>query len=164
MLRINHIISLAFLLLLYTRTAAQEVGDISFNKNIDDSSFYLCNQQWIPQYYQIGTTYQGGMNEIRRIFFIKYKNKGVKNLQNQTGYITIRFVVNCKGATNRFRTYQVDSLYKSCSFDPIITKSLLDITKSLYDWIPGTFENQKVDSYYYLNFKIVRGELKEITP
>ena len=155
---------LSFSLLLANRSSSQETGDIPFNKNTDDSTFYLCNPQWIPQYYQVGTNYQGGMNAIRKIFNSKYEHVEVKNVKQQTGYITIRFIVNCKGATNRFRMYEVDSLYKPYRFDALITKRLLDITTSLNGWTPGTFQNVKTDSYYYLNFKIVRGELKEITP
>jgi hypothetical protein len=119
---------------------------------------------WVPQYYQVETTYQGGLDAINRIFSSRYNIKGIKNLQDQTGYITIRFIVNCRGGTGRFRMYQVDSAYQTFSFDAAISKKLLEITQSLAGWIPGTYKDKKVDSYYYLTFKIVRGELKGITP
>lgn len=159
-----YILYLSIFLFSFHISSAQEVGDIPFNKAMDDSSFYQCYMNWVPQYYGVETTYLGGTDAINKIFSSRYNSKGVKNLQTQTGYITIRFIVNCRSATGRFRIYQVDSSYQTYSFDPTISKRLLEITKSLSNWIPGTYKDMKVDSYYYLTFKIIRGELKEITP
>lgn len=101
---------------------------------------------------------------IKRIFLNQYDAARIKKPDDQSGYITIRFIVNCKGITNRFRMYETDSLYQQFCFDPLITQQLQAITKNLHDWIPGKFDNRQYDSYYYLSFKINIGQLIDIMP
>src|SRR5258708_16479364 len=37
-----------------TNNYPENVGDIAFNKNLDDPNFKVCNEKQVPQYYNFG--------------------------------------------------------------------------------------------------------------
>ncbi len=141
----------------------RHIGDIEKN-NTDAEDFKTChNEKHIIQYFNDskGLSYLGEKPEIETKFkkeFIPSKKK------NQNGYIRIRFVVNCKGETGRFRVLESDNDYKKKIFDSEITKQLLEITKKLDAWEIKLIRNKERDYYQYLIFKIVNGNIKEILP
>ncbi|MCQ6960078.1 hypothetical protein [Mucilaginibacter aquariorum] len=140
----------------------QQVGDITFDPKTDRANFELCGNGFINQYYGLKTTYQGGTKAIKKHLTSNYKYKTA--YKNITGYVTIRFVVNCKGQTDRFRVFQLDENYQKVKYDISFISHLTALCKSLNKWIPGKYNNQVYDTYYYLNLKMVKGQIKEITP
>ncbi len=140
----------------------RHIGDISFDATQDKHSFYLCDSSDIRQYHNFhnGLQYNGEKNAIIREFGEKYANPGL----TENGFIRIRFVVNCKGETGRFRLLSSDQNFKPNSFSPKITNQLIEISKSLDDWkiLPDT--NNASDYYQYLSFKISDGQIIEILP
>ncbi len=83
---------------------------------------------------------------------------------SQNGLIRVRFVVNCKGQTDRFRIIAMDEDYQTKKFDERITQQILDICKSLDGWLPKKKEDKEFDYYQYLIFKIQSGQITEILP
>jgi hypothetical protein len=140
----------------------QQVGDITFDPKTDKASFELCDNGFINQYYGLKTTYQGGTKAIKKYLTGNYEYKTA--YKNITGYITIRFVVNCKGQTDRFRVFQLDENYQRANYNISFISHLTALCKSLNGWIPGKYNNQVYDTYYYLNFKMIKGQIKDITP
>jgi hypothetical protein len=140
----------------------EKVGDITFDPKLDDPHFVVCHSDNIYQYYELSTTYKGGTKAIKNFFFNNFKYQSAYS--KVTGYITIRFVVNCKGQTGWFRIQQLNSRYEHAQFNNKIVATLLDLTKKLNQWIPGKGREVDWDTYYYLNFKLINGHLKEITP
>ena len=138
------------------------VGEIVFDPNIDNPDFYLCRPHRIVPYYQVRTTYQGGSKAIRDFIQDNYQYKD--SFAEENGFITIKFVVNCQGETDRFRVLQIDRNYKEKEFPNDMKEQLLALTQKLDDWIPGERNDKKYDAYYYLNFKIVNGRITEILP
>ncbi|HYF67786.1 MAG TPA: hypothetical protein VD884_06615 [Ohtaekwangia sp.] len=129
---------------------------------LDDPTFKLCDPKTAYPYYSVGAGYAGDKRELMNYFLSQFKN--LDSDSSQTGFITIRFMINCQGLTGRFRLIEFDEAYKPFSFDPSISKQLLDLTKELKEWIPGKHGVQNYDSYYYLCFKIRNGTLIDITP
>jgi hypothetical protein len=139
------------------------VGDIEFNKETDKENFELCYEKYISQYFNDsnGLEYEGGKGTIEKEFAEKYKSE---NIENESGLIRIRFVVNCKGETDRFRLISMDRNYNEKVFLKSITDQLLSITKNLKGWKVKKYEEKEIDYYQYLIFKIENGQLKEILP
>ncbi len=141
----------------------EDVGDIAFDPKTDRANFYLCHKGYIIQYYNFTTSYQGGGKAIKEFILSHYLYKPAYKLT--TGFITIRFVINCKGETDRFRVSQLDSDYKKVLLNKELTGQMLRLCKNLNHWIPGKDQKGNVyDSYYYLNFQFVKGRIKAITP
>jgi len=144
----------------------QNVGDIPFDAVIDNPDFKLCNESNIMQYYTKGTantlaTYQGEKIAIINHFRENYKNP---TLEGENGYLTIRFIVNCKGESDRFRVQEMDFKYQAKTFDTAIKNQLLVATKALKNWIPPSNNGQLYDFYQYLTFRIENGQIKKIMP
>ncbi|MBK9270284.1 MAG: hypothetical protein IPM48_01690 [Saprospiraceae bacterium] len=139
------------------------VGDILFDSLLDNKEFFLCNEKDIMQYHnnEKGLEYKDEKWAILQEFEKKYHHE-IDSSQN--GLIRVRFVVNCKGQTDRFRIIGMDEYYQAKTFNTQITNQLLDICKNLDGWLPKKLEDVEMDYYQYLIFKIVNGQLTEIMP
>ena len=139
------------------------VGDSEFNAAQDDPQFEVCNgDENIRQYFNFskGLQYRGEKPELVQHFMEAYKAPE----SNQSGWIRIRFVVNCKGETGRFRVMGANKNYEPMDFDQAITGQLLDLTRALANWGLQPDETNPGDYYQYLIFKIEAGRLIEILP
>lgn len=138
----------------------RSIGDIEFDPTVDDPSFEPCNSRRAIQYFAFGEkTYVGEKIQIVRTFQERYL---ADEVAKESGLIRIRFMVNCKGETDRFRVMGMDDNYQEKTFDSSITNQLLTITKSLKDW--KNFPDKNRDYYQYLIFKMKEGEIIEIMP
>ena len=138
------------------------IGDLAFDKELDDPSFKVCSEGFTRQYYSFGTdVYEGEKPAIVDFFRQNYKGKA---FENQTGYVTIRFIVNCQGRTGRFRVQEMDLNYQPKNFNRKLTDQLVGLTKELDGWKPAQEEGNSYDYYYYLSFQLVNGQIKAIMP
>ena len=133
------------------------VGNIEFDEKLDDKNFNLCNISTL-QYFNLekGFQYEGEKLAIVENF----EQLNLETDAKSNGYITIRFIVNCEGKTNRFRVQQLNMHYKECVFDKNFVNEILKFTKNLNGW--KSLENK--DYYQYLTFKIENGKVTEILP
>lgn len=139
------------------------VGDIEADANLDDPTFELCNDElFIKQYFNFskGLQYEGEKLQIQEEFLSAYNPIDIA----ESGWVRIRFVVNCKGESGRFRMISSDKEYKPRDFDRRISDQLLEITKSLDGWKPLPNAENPEEYYQYLIFKIEKGNLIEIMP
>jgi hypothetical protein len=144
-------------------------GDIDFDSNLDKKDFQLCGKGDCCQYFndEKGLIYEGEKKAIENEFKEKYRPENVKK---ETGSIRIRFLVNCKGETDRFRVIGMDNNFQEKVFDKSITEQLVTISKGLKGWKTKNFyfykKNEKLpyDYYQYLIFKIKDGQITEILP
>jgi|TARA_B110000967_G_C18813233_1_gene524749 hypothetical protein len=134
------------------------VGDLSFNKEIDKSTFKVCDEKRIPQYYSTKSNYQGGKKAIKKEL---WKTTEQLNFGN-SGFITFRFIINCNGKIGRFRIKTIDSELKENSFDSLKIKTLQASIIKLQKWNAGTWKDKTLDSYFVLNFKIEQGKITDI--
>lgn len=139
------------------------VGDSEFDPKMDTSRFELCSYEYlVKQYFHFeqGLKYKGEKKELKAIFDKEY----IPVESNQSGFIRIRFIVNCKGETGRFRLISSDLDYKEQVFDEKITSQLLSITQSLDGWEVQSMDDKPRDFYQYLIFEIRDGQLVNIMP
>lgn len=170
----NQIIKISAILLTVSCNPKQEIqlnrleykrwiGDISFDESKDSKKFVLCNDE--SQTYQYfndsnGLEYDGEKISIISTFNSEYHIYK----KDETGLIRIRFMVNCKGETGRFRVLGMDDNYKAKNFNLTITSELLRITKSLTGWKSKIINGRPIDYYQYLIFKLENGKIVEILP
>lgn len=138
------------------------VGDIAYDARVDSPTFTICNEDHIPQYFNFskGMQYRGEKPALLEDVNKHYKPVNI----NQSGLVRIRFVVNCKRETGRFRMQAMDLNYQPYEFNSQITDQLLTITKSLSGWGILTKNTTPKDYYQYLIFKIDNGTIIEILP
>ncbi len=139
------------------------VGDIEADPEIDGEVFQLCfSEARVKQYFNFsqGMQYDGEKAAIVEVFRQDYEAVDVP----QSGWIRIRFIVNCKGESGRFRLSASNTQYQAQEFDSRVTDQLLSITQSLNGWKPLPDSKDPRDYYQYLTFKIEDGALKEVLP
>lgn len=169
----NHSFTLFFLMLLFTIMGAGNdvlfaqttrwIDDIAPDSLLDDSSFQICNSNdQIIQYFNDGNgvQYKGGKPSIDSLFFSSYRAIP----KPESGLIRIRFVVNCKGETGRFRLLTADLNYQPRSFSPEITSQLLQIVQSMKGWEPKRWKNSPIDYYQYIICRVENGHLTNVLP
>lgn len=141
----------------------RHVGDIEYNKDLDNANFTICNGiSRVVQYFNLGKgiQYKGERRAITNHFYKNYKSVTT----NDTGLIRIRFIVNCKGEIGRFRIMSMNKEYQEIEFNEDVSSQLLSLTKKLNGWEILTYKNKPLDYYQYLIFKIEKGNLIDILP
>jgi hypothetical protein len=161
----RHLIFL-FLLVSMSKSFAQS-QDYSLHLSPDtyDSTCLkqLCEPLSLPQYWSVKAKNGKSSYQILKEWKAFYKNaEGVKS---PTGYLTIRFFVNCKGAPCCFRFYELDSKYVKTSYPQTIKDQLTAFVQQLGGWKLATLEDKTpTNYYYYLTFKIQDNDFKTVAP
>ncbi len=139
------------------------VGDSVYDPEIDDPTFAVCHGEgMVKQYFNFsqGFKYNGERSTLLEKIYSRYEPVDV----DESGWIRIRFVVNCKGQAGRFRLTQSDENYKERAFDQRISSQLMSIVQSLSGWALMPSAEKPEDYYLYLLFKIENGNITEVLP
>lgn len=144
------------------QTYPNQVGDIAPDSMLDEPGFRACRESNIPQYYSVKSGYEGEKPAIEQYFEQNFRTQ--KAWAKESGYLTVRFVVNCNGQTGRFRTLEIDTGYQPKKFPESLSQHLLQLCKQMPGWLPGKAENIPYDYYQYLTFTIAKGEIVYIMP
>ena len=142
----------------------KRVGYIDTLQTIDKGKpFYLCNAKKIHDYYNGSQKlhYNNGKSAQWKIINSLLKTE---KLYNESGYLTYRFVVNCKGETGRFITEEADLDFIPKSFNKETTQHLYEIVSAMDGWIPTLIRGEPGNAYFYLTFKLEDGKIIEILP
>ncbi|WP_108247332.1 hypothetical protein [Muricauda brasiliensis] len=136
----------------------QHVGDISFDGTVDSSDFELCGDYRVLQYYQVGTYFQGGKKAIKEKLLPNVNADGLPS----NGLLTIRFVVNCHGETGYFRAHMIDSNLSRVEVPKQGLEHFGTLITKLDGWVPGKIQDDPMDSYAQIVFKIENGTITDI--
>lgn len=152
------IIQLAFSTLCLSQTKYDKPGSI-----LVDSTTYqrLCLDTGLPEYYSLNAKHPKSSYQILDEAQQLYKKP---EKSGQSGFLTVRLIVNCRGEAVAFHLYEIDENYKNRPFDALISSQLLDFVKKLGGWKIGTYEGKSYNYYTYLCFKIKNGNLETVAP
>lgn len=139
------------------------VGHISFDPDIDDSDYKICYPDYVWIYSPFdGVGFEGEKPALVEVFKDQFIPR--KDVES-SGYITIRFIVNCEGKAGRFRLIQLNEEYEiSTNIDKEVVDQIYRITKSLTGWSRHYYEGNYYDYHQYLTFKIKNGDIIEYLP
>ncbi|WP_291960118.1 hypothetical protein [Maribacter sp.] len=140
-----------------------DLGEIPKDETVDDIDFQICHEDFtIPfNYLGVGLVYTGEKPELIKEFESKYNPV---NIKGESGFITIRFIINCEGKSGRFRISETDMELSPKKFDKNISSQIIKITKELNGWKPFQRQEKKMDYQQYLVFKISDGVIEKILP
>jgi hypothetical protein len=136
------------------------IAHIDPNNSMLSDGFETCHEYIYDYYNPERPTYVNGKNGLRKFVLKNYKNDGYSD----SGYLNIRFVINCKGETGRYVIHENDLSLSPKKFNPEIKKQLFELTTQLNKWNPNFIRGKKVDSYMYISYRIENGEIIEIIP
>ncbi len=139
---------------------------IDFENTLDkDTPFDLCGtENSIVDYYnggEIDAQFIGGKKPLRR--YIEERLDASK-LYQESGYLALRFVVNCEGKAGRFTTDEADLDFNKKEFPTETVQHLYEILASVPDWQPVLVREENRDAYTYITFKLKNGKIIDLLP
>lgn len=141
--------------------AKEKIGWIPFDSQCDRADFTVCDELNIEEYYQVNPRYHEGMYSIRR-YFEPHKQE-LNGLCEKDGYIIVRFVINCQGETDRYRSRFLALNYTE---HPDINQKLAERLKVLVHgmglWQPGEYQGKRYDAYQQIKFLFKGNQLTDI--
>jgi len=143
----------------------QRVAYIDPNEVLDKSSdFQLCDKiSKIADYYN-GTPdagFDGGKGALKRQLLPKIDTT---KLGKESGYLTFRFVINCKGELGWFKTEQAGLDFQEKEFPKELIQYLYEIIAELDTWHPTIIQEEAQDAYVYLTIKLKDGAIIDFLP
>ncbi|MEM6721279.1 MAG: hypothetical protein AAF611_18270 [Bacteroidota bacterium] len=130
-------------------------------KALLSDGFEVCNEDYILQYYNPERArYSKGKNELRNFILSNYKNDNYTD----SGYLNIRFVINCKGEAGRYVIHENDLNLKPKTFSTALKNQLFQLTTQLKEWNPNFVRGAFYDTYMYISYRIEHGNITEIIP
>lgn len=143
----------------------KRVGYINPENTLDDASaFKLCGKELnIADYYNSDP--DAGFYPDKKSF-LKYVSESIDSslFKDASGYLTLRFVINCKGEAGRFTTEMASLDFEPKKFDESLINHLYSLLKAYPKWQFSTLRKGPTDAYFYVTFKFNQGELIEILP
>jgi len=121
-----------------------------------------CDSRYLLYYYQANTKYPASamtvLSEVRE--FLTSRGK----IYSGSGYITLRFIVDCEGKIYKVKVLQVDENYKTCRFDKQFVSDLNDYIHTLDRWEKNlsVYDLKNVNYIAYISFRIKNGEVVNV--
>jgi hypothetical protein len=141
--------------------AKEKIGWIPFDKSLDNSNFTVCDELNIEEYYQVNPLYGEGMPSVRK-YFAPHK-QALEALCEKDGYVIVRFVINCQGQTDRYRTKFMSLNYTDeNAVNAELQKKLIQLTRNMGNWTPGKYDGKTYDCYKHLKFLFKNSRLVDV--
>jgi len=131
-----------------------------FDSLLKNKPFQLCGMYNTPNIGGIGNLCKGGDTAIKNHFYDNYNI--TKNVVYENGFIILQFIINCEAEAGGFELIGMDKNYKPQNFHEDIGKQLIDLTKSLNQWIPYEYDSNSFDAKVSINFRITNGQIKVV--
>ena len=139
----------------------EKIGWIPFDKSLDDSNFKVCDELNIEEYYQVNPSYGEGMPGIRK--YISAHKQILESLCEKDGYVIVRFVINCQGQTDRYRTKFMSLNYTDeNTVNAELQKKIIQLTRNMGNWTPGKYDGKTYDCYQHLKFLFKNSQLVDV--
>lgn len=140
----------------------ERVAYIDPETSLLSEGFETCSD-YIFDYYNGGpdrTAYSKGKNGLRDFILNNYENRNYTD----SGYLNIRFVVNCKGEAGRYVIHENNLNLEPMAFSKDLKNQLFELTTQLNEWKPLVLRDEAQDSYMYLSYRIENGNITQIIP
>lgn len=139
----------------------EKIGWIPFDNNLDNPKFKVCDELNIQEYYQVNPSYGEGMQSIRN--YISAHKQVLETLCEKDGYVIIRFVINCQGQTDRYRTKFMTLNYTNeNSINAELQNKIIQVTRNMGNWNPGKYDGKTYDCYQHLKFLFKKSQLVDV--
>lgn len=143
-----------------TNKFEKRVAYIDPETSLLSEGFETCGDYIFDYYNPDRATYSKGKNGLRNFILNNYKNRNYSD----SGYLNIRFVINCKGKAGRYVIHENDLDLNPRKFSEDLKTQLFKLTTQLKSWNPNIINGEKRDSYMYISYRIENGEITEIIP
>jgi hypothetical protein len=136
------------------------IGFIDPATAVGDEGFTAC-ENYVYEYYNSFPHggYKYGKKAFKDFVMGKFKYEGM-----DSGFLTFRFVVNCRGVAGRYQIVENDLNYKPTKLNESLVSKLFLITQEAKEWRSIKIDDQLKDYYFYITYKLKDGKVIEILP
>ncbi len=138
---------------------SDNIEDLEFDPEVDDPGFLLCDESNIRPEYGMGTDVRSERIALKE-FFLDFYTYG-HLYRHVSGYVRIRYIVNCNGLTGRFRVNHYDKNYRPADFGKLISLQFVNQLHQFDGW--SAAQTSSVDSYDELTLQFEEGRLVKVT-
>lgn len=135
------------------------LGEIQLDSDVDDPNFTLCDTTKLVQS-RLALSYEGGFAQLEEMAQAALIRKEI--YKAYSGYVMVRFLINCQKETGRFRFQTLDEQFLVQDCPQELKEEIQNFIKGLDQWVFLRAENQEKDHSKYLNFKFEQGQLISI--
>ncbi|MEO9511023.1 MAG: hypothetical protein ABJN84_08185 [Flavobacteriaceae bacterium] len=138
------------------------IGYINQDAALLNDKYELCGDKEIYFTYN-GAAYrafQGNKSHFKKYILKTYENKGYSD----SGYLNFRFLVNCEGNPGWFEIIQMDLDLNERDLNKYMVRQLLTLTSKPEHWNTLSFDDNPINYYMYISYRIEDGEIFEILP
>lgn len=141
------------------KSYSDNVGDIPFDSNTDNRSFMFCDSTKVISG-RSTLTFSDNGNTVAEVCLKNFKFRST--YEPFSGYVIVRFIVNCKKETGRFRIQTLDKNFslKECPIG--LQNHLMSIVKELKSWENSGSRGKGFDRSKFVNFKITDGKIEKV--
>ncbi len=129
-----------------------------------NTNFELCEKENNIFDYYNGKDPAGIIGDKKSMWAIFAESPLPEGTENEEGYLTFRFVINCHGKAGRFVVQTADLNYQETEFSDTLVQYFYQIIKEIDTWKPCFIKKEPKDSYFYITLKINDGRITEILP
>jgi len=105
--------------------------------------------------------FEGNKKRFKNFILSKYRHQ----LYKDSGYISFRFLVNCKGEAGWFTISEMNLNLEKTDLNDDMVNELLSLTSKKENWnILSYNDNVAIDYYMYIIYRIENGKVTEILP
>ncbi|WP_460219841.1 hypothetical protein [Psychroserpens sp. MEBiC05023] len=132
------------------------IGDTTFNADLDDPQFQFCDSTKVLHRRAL-ISYTGGNKALNKAILESYNYQS--DYRFFSGYFIIRFAVNCKNESGRFRIQVLDTDFNSTKCPEDLFQHIQSVFKELKDWNHAIYNGKDYDSYTFRVIKIENGKI-----
>ena len=132
---------------------------IPFDARSDNPNYRICDSTSIGSG-RNRLQYVGGKNKLRKDIASKYVYS--QGYETFSGYIVIRFLVNCEGEVGRYRAQSLNLDFSPLSAPSGLLKHSIELIKSLDNWTKSPVADSEKEYSKYINLKINDGKIQHV--
>ncbi len=131
------------------------------NKDFSEN-FERCSEKKPIGFFDSATrygVYKGGKRTFQKFILNNFKNEDYSD----TGFLNLRFIINCKGEIGDMEINELDTNLERATLDKNLVDHIIDISVQKKHWHIMDLDEPR-DTYMYLIYKIENGAITEILP
>lgn len=140
-------------------TRNHDLGYIPYDAKLDKPDFLVCDSTNIRSG-RNRLQYPSGRNKFRKDITSKYLYKS--DYKDFSGYIVVRFVVNCKGESGRYRAESLNLDFSPSDAPSDLLQYAITLVKSLDHWTKSTAYDIETEYSKFINLKISNGKIEHV--
>ncbi len=130
-----------------------------YDAKFDNPNYIICDSTGISSG-RNRLQYIGGTNKLRKDITTKYVYR--QEYETFTGYIVIRFLVNCEGQSGRYRVQSLNLDFSPSNAPSDLLNHTTEIVKSLDNWTKSAVNGPKKEYSKFINLKITNGKIQHV--